>query len=515
MNPRTGTTRLALVGLSVSALLLAGCASGGEDPGAGDGSAGDDFAQSVTVGTSFTLDNLNPLQTQRGVAVSAAYDTLIRPVVGKPGEFDARLAESWENTSDTEWTFTLREGVKFHDGSDFTAEDVVGTFDAVAAGQFISAPIVAGFAGYEAIDDYTLKITTKAPDPILLTSLAQMYIIPSDAWAEVGVDGFATEAIGTGEYTITEFAPDTGVTFVRFDDFWGELAVTETILLRTFSDSSTLTSSIEAGEIDVAHALPATAKATLEGSAQVELVSSAGDGTSYLQFNTLTAPFDNPELRRAANLAVNIEGLIAAASLGMADPEPGQLTDPDILGYTEEISAPEFDLEEAREIVEEEDAEGTAVVLTGLAQQKPSLEAIAGMLNDAGFSATVRIAEIAEWLTLFRITDPQEWASSDTSVFARGMSYVGTSDAQRAFQYVNRMVEDPDWDALQEQQLKEMDLDAREALLWESAHLLYDNDYILWTTQPQGIGAQLPGVVGADFDGGNAMDFTKLAKATN
>lgn len=510
MTLRTGFPRLALASLAAGALLLAGCAATGADTN--DDASGDAYADTVTVGTSFILDNLNPLQTQRGVAVSAAYDTLVRPVPGKPGQFDGRLAESWENVSDTEWIFTLREDVTFHDGSPFTAEDVVGTFDAVAEGQFISAPIVAGFASYEAVDEFTVKITTANPDPILLTSLAQMYIVPSDAWAELGADGFATKAIGSGEYTITEFSPDLGVTFVRYDDFWGEQAVTETIRLRTFADSSTLTSSIEAGEIDVAHALPATAKATLEGSASVELVTTAGDGTSYLQFNTLTAPFDNPELRRAANLAVNIEGLIAAANLGLANPEPGQLTASDIFGYTDEISAPEFDLDAAKKIVAAEGAEGTPVLLTGLAAQKPALEAVAGMLNDAGFSATVRIAETADWLSLFRITDPAEWADSDSSVFARGLSYVGTSDANRAFQYVARLVDDPEWTSLQEQQLKEMDPEAREQLLWDSAHLLYDNDYILWTTQAQGVGAQVPGVVGADFDGGNAMNFTKLAK---
>jgi peptide/nickel transport system substrate-binding protein len=509
MTPRSAHPRLALVGLATSALLLAGCASG---TGAESDSTGA-MADTVTVGTSFTLDNLNPLQTQRGVAVSAAYDTLVRPVEGEAGEFDGRLAESWENTSDTEWTFTLREGVKFHDGSDFTAEDVVGTFDAVTAGQYISASIVATFASYEAIDEYTVKITTLKPDPILLNSLSQMYIVPSDAWAALGADGFATEAIGTGEYTITEFAPDTGVTFVRFDDFWGDPAVTETIILRSFADSSTLTSSIEAGEIDVAHALPATAWPTLEGNDAIELVSSTADSTSYLQFNTLSAPFDNPELRRAANLAVDIDGLIAAAFLGLADPEPGQLTNEGIFGYTDEISAPDFDLEEAKDILAAEDAEGTPVVLTGLAQQKPALEAISGMLNDAGFSATVSIVEIADWLTQFRITDPAQWASSETSIFARGLSYVGTSDANRAFQYINRMVDDPEWTASQAAQLQEMDSAAREELLAESAHYLYDNDYILWTTQAQGVGAQLAGVVGADFDGGNAMDFTDLAKS--
>ncbi|WP_298040566.1 ABC transporter substrate-binding protein [uncultured Microbacterium sp.] len=506
MNPKTGFSRLALAATAAGALILTGCAAGSASGGSGE------QADTVVVGTSFILDSLNPLQTQRGVAVSAAYDTLVRPVAGQPGQFESRLADSWENTSENEWIFTLREGVTFHDGSEFTAEDVVGTFDAVAEGQYISAPIVAGFASYEAIDDYTVKITTINPDPILLTSLAQMYIVPSDAWAELGENGLASQAIGTGAYEITDFAPDTGVKFTRFEDFWGEPALTENIQVRTFADSSTLTSSIEAGEIDVAHALPATAKATLEGSASVEVVNTAGDGTSYLQFNTLTAPFDNAELRRAANLAVDIDGLIAAASLGLADPEPGQLTDANKFGYTDEITAPAFDADEAAKIVAAEGAEGTPVVLTGLAAQKPALEAVSGMLNDVGFSASVKIVETADWLTLFRITDPNEWATSDTSVFARGLSYVSTSDANRAYQYASRLVDDAKWNELQTAQLQEMDADAREALLIEQAHLLYDNDYILWTTQAQGIGAQVPGISGADFEGGNAMDFTKLTK---
>lgn len=500
---RNRTRRTALVAtVLTSALALSACASAA--PVAEDAA----IADTIAVGSSLSLANLNPFDSQYSTVQFAAYDALVRLVDGSP-EPDARLATSWENTDELTWVFQLREGVTFHDGSEFTAEDVVFTLSEIVAQKFSAEALLSNFASYTATGDHELTIVTKTPDPLVLTKMSQIYIVPSDAWVAEGADAFASTAIGTGPYTVTDFVPDSGLTFQAFEEFWGDAPATPTVQYRTFADQTSLSSALEAGEIDVAHQLATSAIDTLGSNPDLELFGEFSGNQNYFQINTTKAPFDNVEVREAANLAIDADALIEALTSGAGLKEDGQLPMDGIFGHTDDISRPDFDLSEAKQLLEDNDAVGAEITITGLAAYKTLYEAIGAQLEEAGFVVTVEPVEIAVWLQQFK-------NGTDADIFYRGMSYVGTKDADRPFSFVSTtarpMVVDPEWDALYAATKTELDTEKREAMLVEASQYLADQSYILWTYGAPSVGATSTAVDGADFSTGIVLIMDKLTK---
>jgi peptide/nickel transport system substrate-binding protein len=495
--------RTALVGVVLtSALALSACASGG--PAAENAATAD----TITVGSSLSLDSLNPFESQYSTQQFAAYDALVRLTDGT-AEPEARLATSWENTDDLTWVFTLREGVTFHDGSDFTAEDVVFSMQETIDQKYIGQSLLTNFASFTATDDYTVTIVTKTPDPLVLTKMSQIYIVPSDAWVALGADAFAATAIGTGPYTTEDFVPDSGLTFQAYDDFWGDAPATPTVEYRTFADQTALASALEAGEIDVAHQLANSAIDTLGSNPDLELFGEFSGNQNYFQINTTQAPFDNVEVREAANLAIDADALITALTSGEGVKEDGQLPMPGILGHTDEITRPDFDLDEAKQLLEDNDAVGAEITINGLAAYKTLYEAIGAQLEEAGFVVTIEPVDISVWLQEFK-------NGTDADIFYRGMSYVGTKDADRPFSFVSTtakpMVVDPEWDALYAATKTELDPAKREELLIDASQYLADESYILWTYGSPSVGATATSVSGADFGKGLALILDTISK---
>jgi peptide/nickel transport system substrate-binding protein len=493
----------ALVAVVVaSALALSACASGAAP------AESEAKADSITVGSSISLDSLNPFETQYSTLQFASYDSLVRLADGA-SEPEARLATKWENTDPLTWVFTLRDGVTFHDGSEFTAEDVIFTLDETLAQKYIGQSLLTNFESYTATDDHTITITTKTPDPLVLTKMSQIYIVPSDAWVALGADAFASNAIGTGPYTTEDFVPGSGVTFSAYDDFWGDAPATPTVEYRTFADQASLASALEAGEVDVAHQLANSAIDTLASNPDLELFGEFSGNQNFFQLNTTQAPFDNVEVREAANLAIDADALITALTSGVGVKEDGQLPMPGILGYTEDISRPDFDLKKAKELLEKNDAVGAEITINGLAAYKSLYEAIGAQLEEAGFVVTIEPVDVSVWLQAFK-------NGTDADIFYRGMSYVGTTDADRPFSFVSTsaqpMVVDPKWDELYAATKTELDPAVREGLLIEASEYLADQSYILWTYGPPSVGATSSTVEGADFSKGIALILDTISK---
>lgn len=488
------------------ALVLSACGGGeGGDEGSAGGGA---LADSVVIGTSIVDDSANPLNEQYSTSQFAAFDSLVRTLPNV--EPEPRLATEWERVSDTVMRFTLRPGVTFHDGSPVTAEDVKFSFDTTVAEGFANATNLDTLAEVRVVDESTIEIETTEPDPLLLEKVAQIFVVPQAYWDEVGgADAFSAAPVGSGPYRIESFSPESGVEFVAYDDFWGEAPVTEEVSLRYFSDQQALQAALESGQIDAAHNLPVSAVQTLEGNADFVVETPFAGGTNMMQINTTIAPFDDPRVREAANLAIDQEALIAALTFGAAQPEDGQVTYEGVTGYAPDVTAREHDLEAAKELVQEAGAEGAEVVVSGLGFYSSMLEAVAGALTEIGLSVTVQSNEIGPWLQEFR-------NGSDAHIFYRGQSYTGIFDATRAYRWFTAtdkpFVVDPEWDALMAEQAAELDPEKRAAVLQEATQYVRDNDFVLFTYGTVAPGARLTSVEGLDFSNGLMVLLEDVSK---
>ncbi|MEU5842157.1 ABC transporter substrate-binding protein [Rhodococcus sp. NPDC047139] len=502
---RRKTRRVASAGIAfaLSAALLSACAPGTDSAG---GSAA---ADTIVVGSTISIRALNPLDMQYQTAQYNAFESLVRIIGG--GEPEPGLATDWNRVDDTTWDFTIREGVTFHDGTPLTVDDVVFSFNETIEESFVTSSVLTGIDTVTALDDSTVRITTKGPDALLLNAVGQVSIVPKALYEQLGPDGFAAAPVGTGPYTIGEFDLNTGVMFHAYEGYWGEAPKTPNIDMRYFSDPTSLASALESGQVDVAHQLGMPAIKTVGTNPDFVLSNEFGGSQNMMQFNSVSGPFADERVREAANAAINIDELIEALTYGAGMKEDGQLPLEAINGYTDTITRPAYDPEKAKRLLAEAGAEGAQIKIAGLSMYKSLLEAVGAQLAAVGFEPTVETLEIAVWSQQLR-----EGSSAD--IFYKGLGYVGMYDADRPFSQIargsNAMVADPAWDELYQATRTELDEDARREKIVEASEYILDKDYVLWTYSSPSVGATTTSISGIDFSSGLMLMFDDAVKTS-
>ena len=223
-----------------------------------------------------------------GALVHRKYDLSLEP----------DLAESWSNIDDVTWEFKLREGVTFHDGTPFTADDVLYSFRRVTQENAEMSGFLSSVETMEKIDDYTIHIITKGPDPILLQNLSQFFIV-SEEFKEAN-DGFPVvlgagstnfanlNANGTGPYRVVEWLQDNRLVLEINPDFWGydELETNvERAVMMPIGNDATRVAAILSGEIDMMYPVPLQDIPRLEQDSNIEVLQGPELRTIFLGFD--------------------------------------------------------------------------------------------------------------------------------------------------------------------------------------------------------------------------------------
>ena len=340
--------------MAVLAMLAAGCGSGGSggeaapsDPAPDAGgeatdtpTEGGETAEggdgTLIVGTVEKPSTIDPVEVYELMASNLLYNTAETLVKLEPGTGEAvpGLAASWEISDDaTEYTFTLNEGVTFHDGSDLTSEDVKWSLErALAINHPNSATfLISAIEKIETPDDTTVVITISEPNVTFLSRLSYTVatILPSDSDVyqvpdkPLGKDGeppSAEEAdefiqgeqiVGSGPYEMTEYSPDTGATLEAFDGYWGDAPLIPTVKLQFFESAAQMTNALREGEIDVnINDLGPAERGALEGTEGVVVEEGAAGRTRYIVLDVTQAPFDDPEVRRAMSANIDRQRIV-------------------------------------------------------------------------------------------------------------------------------------------------------------------------------------------------------------
>ncbi len=272
------------------------------------------------------------------------------------GELEPSLATSWEVSEDgTEYTFTLREGVLFHDGTTLDAADVVASW---VAG---SDPVNAYADDYtqaltvEAVDSMTVRIITDGVQALFLVDAAQWAIVPSEYFEEVGVAGLEEFPIGTGPFKFVNWARGDRIEFEAFTDYWDpQYPKVEKLVFRPIPESSTRLAAVQTGEVDIAARFSAEEAATLEGVADVNVVTYPVDRVYYISFNNLTSgigtPIEDVRVRQALNMAVDRQAIITSLFNGQAALATG-LVSSGSLGHDPSIQPYPYDPDQARSLL--------------------------------------------------------------------------------------------------------------------------------------------------------------------
>jgi len=265
--------------------------------------------------------NLHPLEGIVGFPnlyiLDQAYEALTR--IDDEGTVQPRLATEWEISEDAkEFTFKIREGVKFHNGEELKASDVVFTYE--VAMETASCDVYLNkVTSVEAVDDYTVKITLGSPSVSFLNNTAEIYIMNEKYYNEVGGD-MLEQGCGTGPYKIVEVDLSTEIKLEAFDEYWECDVPIKNAIVRAVTDSTTAAVSFEAGELDFMQVSNISAYAPLADSGNFNTTLVTTLHTAYIALNNEVAPFDNKLVRQALNYCMDRESMVAIAYEGLAEP---------------------------------------------------------------------------------------------------------------------------------------------------------------------------------------------------
>jgi peptide/nickel transport system substrate-binding protein len=297
------------------------------------------------------------------------------------------LAERWENVSPTVWRFHLRKGVKFHNGESFDAEDVQYSMAAYLDPKNRRYSYAQAIQRVEVRDPYTVDIVTAKPSGPLLTNLARLFILPKDTREKMGLEAFATRAVGTGPYKVVEWVRDQRLVLEANPAYWRGAPSPRRLVFRPIKDPSTRAAELRAGGVDIIVAPPIPQLDLLDrGDTQVTPVK--GGRILIFPFHLKQPPFDNPKVRQAANLAVNRDAIVRSVLGGHGVVLAGPLV-AGWLGYDPTLPPFPYDPARARQLLAEagfpQGLDTTWSISSGVFLKDTEIaEAVAGQLRQVG-----------------------------------------------------------------------------------------------------------------------------------
>jgi peptide/nickel transport system substrate-binding protein len=242
------------------------------------------------------------------------------------------LATAWKVVNDTTWEFTLRKGVKFHNGEPFTAESVKATFeymlDPATKSHYATAAYWKPVKEVQVVNDSTVRLLTDKPYPSLLdhASLTDLLILPPKALKELGPQKLAEHPIGTGPFRFVEWRRDERLVLERNPDYWQGPADVSRVTFRFIPEFSARLAALLSGEIDIMKDVPPHAVEAVERSGRAKVRATVSSRINYLALvNLKPGPMQDVRVRRAMNHAVNVDELISQVLKGRATKMCGPL----------------------------------------------------------------------------------------------------------------------------------------------------------------------------------------------
>jgi peptide/nickel transport system substrate-binding protein len=336
------------------------------------------------------------------------YHNIFEPLVVLDNKLQIKpgLAESWTQPDPKTLVFKLRQGVKFHDGTDFDAEAVKFNFDRMQNPdpKSVRTGEIANIQNAEVMDKLTVKLNLKRPDAALLATLTDRagMIISPEAVKKFGAD-LQRNPVGTGPFQFVEWVKDDHLTIKRFDGYWNKEGgpYLDQIRYRPIPDDTVKTQSLIGGEIDVMDYVAPRDVAMLKGNAGVVEVDVPSLATFNYQLNTIRAPFDNKALRLAVAHAIDVEAITKGVWLGVGVASNGPIA-PSSWAYDNSIKPIARDVAKAKQYL----AEGGkpsgfsfTVTTNNIPINVQEAEAIKAQLAEAGITMEVQLVDSGRLLT--------------------------------------------------------------------------------------------------------------------
>ncbi|MGV9195123.1 ABC transporter substrate-binding protein [Microbacterium sp. MC2] len=484
MIRRTALAAAAL--LAAGALVLTAC-TGGSDPAPDSTEVTADPDASVAIRLVLEPGNLDIRETAGAALDQILIDNIYQGLVSRTADQEVvpALATDYEISPDgLTYTFTLREGVTFHDGQELTPQDVVWSLTQVKENPaYRDSDRLANVETITA-DGQTITLTLSAPDSTLLWNLtgrAGLILKEGDT-----VDR-KTDANGTGPFVFDSWKQGDSITFTRNDDYWGETAQVAEVVFSYIPNTQAALNGALAGELDVLTGFDANLTDQLEASGDFQVVVGPSTDKGTLAMNQTSGPLADKRVRQAIRQAIDKDAIVEALGAGQTQFGPIPSLDP---GYEDLSEVAPFDPAAARELLAEAGQEDLDLTLTISSSYGTTVtQILVSNLHDVGITLKVNSVEFATWLNDVYINQDYELSFV---LHTEARDFENWANPEYYFTYDN-----PEVQRLYAESVAATDPADAEALLAEAARIVSEDmaaDWLYNGASVVGVGTHVTGM---------------------
>jgi peptide/nickel transport system substrate-binding protein len=398
----------------------------------------------ITVAMQLEPPHLDPTSAAAGAIDSVTYSNIFEGLTrfASDGSIIAGLAASWEISDDgLTYTFRLRDGVRFHDGTTMDAEDVKFSLDRARAEDSANAQkaLFAGISDVTVVDPLTVRVTLSEPNGNFLFNMAwgDAVIVAPESIGDI-----KTNPIGTGAFKFVKWVQGDSIEIARNPDYWGTPARLERATFKFISDPTAAFAAMMAEDVDVFTGFPAPENLPqFEADPRFQVLVGSTEGETILSTNNKMPPFDNVKVREALAHAIDRQAIIDGAMFGYGTPI-GTHFAPHNPAYVDLTGLSQYDPELSKKLLAEAgfpDGFETTLYLPPPSYARRGGEIVASQLAAVGIKAEIINVEWAQWLeSVFRgknfgLTIVSHTEPFDIGIYARPDYY---------FQYDNKVFQD-------------------------------------------------------------------------
>jgi peptide/nickel transport system substrate-binding protein len=442
--------------------------------------------KTVRIAMSAGLDRLDPARSANGpdlAVMSQIYETLLL-LDPKSGELTPNLATSFEVKEPTLWEFKLRRDVTFHDGSKFTAADVKHSIERILD-RSNNSPHYSQLTSVETIDtpdDYTVRIRTKVPDPLLgrrmqpIGGTGRVFIVSKAYVTSHSPQEVNDQPMGTGPYKLTGWRKGQSVTLTRNDRYWGTAPDAEQGIFTFIPENATRVNALLRGEVDMIQRLPIPDVPRVEKNANTQVVSDPHGLVHTMLLNMQQPPFDDINVRKAFAHAIDMKAIISSL-LGKYGRVLGVPMGPGVVQYDSSIAPYAYDPDLSRKLLAgRAPIELSTYTSDGrYVNDREIYQAINAQLDAVGFKIS---PQLMEWGRLIAMISNR----TAGPFYIVGWDF-GEGDASKMNSFLLSsspvtVAKDPEYDRLATAAGAQMDPAAR-TKLWKQAQQVIHDDYLV------------------------------------
>lgn len=502
---------LAAVMLPIS---LYGC-TGNTDPGTTQSASAQtgelSNGNSVTVGIAQDLDSLDPHAAVAAGTSEVLFNVFEGLMKASPdgGVIPAVASDYTVSDDGLTYTFTLREGVKFHNGNAVTMEDVLYSLERCAGSENNGTPLITAFSnvtGFEAVDDTHLTVTLKQANLEFINSMTAA-IIPAGSGSEM-----STNPVGTGPFQFVSYTPQQSLVVKKFDGYWGEGAKLDEVTFRIVTDVNTLVMGLQSGTLDMVIHLPNSVRSQVEG--QFTVLQDTMKLVQALYLNNDVKPFDDVRVRQAMYYAISVPEIIELVSNG-----DGVATGTSMYPAYTKYFMPELadnyqqDLDKAKELLAEAGYPNgfsmTITVPSNYTQHVETAEVLMQQLSQVGITAKLNPIEWESWVSdVYRGRNFEATVCGIAASDMTGSEMLERYSSDNQKNFINFQSEE--YDEVMDKALSTLDADEQTQLYKQAQTILNEEAASLWIQDLCDLVALNPALDGVTFYATYVLDMSTI-----